>query len=70
MENILYEGQMLLHVQCVGEILIKSCDICQRTKFKLLKNRHYHPRKPVDDSPMDILSVDIRSMQNGFNGVC
>ena len=45
----------------------KACDICQRTKFKSLKIRSFHPRIPTDHSPMKSLSVDITVVQQNFD---
>ena len=48
-------------------IFVKACNMCQRTRNKLLKNRPFHPRIPIDYSIMEYLSLDIKFMPKGFN---
>ena len=48
-------------------MFFKACDICQGTRIKSLKNRLYHVSIPVDYSPVECLSADIKFMMMGFD---
>ena len=47
---------------------IEACHICLKTKPKYTKNRLVYGRIPVDYSPMQDLSIDIKTMPQAFGG--
>ena len=48
-------------------MLFKACDICQRTRIKLLKHCPDYPRIPVDYSAMESFLGDIKFSLKGFD---
>ena len=48
-------------------MFIKACNIWQKTRIKSLRTDLYQPRKPVDYSQMESLSVDIKLIPKGFD---
>ena len=47
---------------------IKACHTCLKTKPKYMKNRPIYGRIPVDYTPMQDLSIDIKMMPQAFGG--
>ena len=47
---------------------IKACHTCLKTKPKYMKNRPIYGRIPVDYTPMQDLSIDIKTMPHAFGG--
>ena len=47
---------------------IEACHTCLKTKPKYMKNRPVYRRIPVDYSPMQDLSIDIKTMAQAFSG--
>ena len=47
---------------------IKACHTCLKTKPKYMKNRPIYGRIPVDYTPMQDLSIDIKTMPQAFGG--
>ena len=47
---------------------IKACHTCLKTKPKYMKNRPIYGRIPVDYTPMQDLSIDIKMMLQAFGG--
>ena len=47
---------------------IKACHICLKTKLKYMKNRPVYGRIPVGYTPMEDLSIDIKTMPQAFGG--
>ena len=47
---------------------IKACHTCLKTKPKYMKNRPTYGRIPVDYTPMQDLSIDIKTMPQAFRG--
>ena len=47
---------------------IEACHICLKTKSKYMKNRPVYGQIPVDYAPMQDLSIDIKTMPQGFGG--
>ena len=47
---------------------IEACHICLKTKPKYKKNRPVYSRIPVDYTPMQDLSIDIKMMPQAFGG--
>ena len=47
---------------------IEACQICLKTKPKYMKNRPVYGRIPVDYTPMQDLSIDIKTMLQAFRG--
>ena len=47
---------------------IEACHICLKTKLKYKKNRPVYSRIPVDYTPMQDLSIDIKMMPQSFGG--
>ena len=47
---------------------IESCHTCLKTKPKYKKNRPVYSRIPVDYTPMQDLSIDIKMMPQAFGG--
>ena len=47
---------------------IKACHMCLKTKPKYKKNRPIYGRIPVDYTPMQDLSIDIKHMATAFGG--
>ena len=47
---------------------IEACQTCLKTKPKYMKNRSVYGRIPVDYTPMQDLSIDIKTMPQAFRG--
>ena len=47
---------------------IEACRTCLKTKPKYMKNRPVYGRIPVDYTPMQDLSIDIKTMPQAFRG--
>ena len=47
---------------------IEACHTCLKTKLKYMKNWQVYGRIPVDYSPMQDLSIDIKTMPQAFRG--
>ena len=47
---------------------IEACHTCLKTKHKYKKNRPVYSRIPVDYTPMQDLSIDIKMMPEAFGG--
>ena len=47
---------------------IEACHTCLKTKPKYMKNRPIYGRIPVDYTPMQDLSIDIKMMPQAFGG--
>ena len=47
---------------------IEACHTCLKTKPKYMKNRPIYGRIPVDYTPMQDLSIDIKTMPQAFGG--
>ena len=47
---------------------IQACHTCPKTKPKYKKNRPLYGRIPVDYTPMQDLSIDIKHMPMAFSG--
>ena len=47
---------------------IEVCHICLKTKPKYMKNRPVYGRIPIDYTPMQNLSIDIKTMPQAFRG--
>ena len=47
---------------------IEACHICLKTKPKYMKNRPVYGRIPIDYTPMQDLSIDIKTMPQAFRG--
>ena len=47
---------------------IEACHTCLKTKLKYTKNQPVYGRIPVDYSPMQDLSIDIKTMPQAFRG--
>ena len=47
---------------------IKACHTCLKTKPKYMKNRLIYSRIPVDYTPMQDLSINIKTMPQAFGG--
>ena len=47
---------------------IEACHTCLKTKPKYMKNQPVYGRIPVDYAPMQDLSIDIKTMPQGFGG--
>ena len=47
---------------------IKACHTCLKAKPKYKKNRPVYGRIPVDYTPMQDLSIDIKHMPMAFGG--
>ena len=47
---------------------IKACHTCLKTKPKYMKNQPVYGRIPVDYTPMQDLSIDIKTMLQAFRG--
>ena len=47
---------------------IEVCHTCLKTKPKYMKNRPVYRRIPVDYTPMQDLSIDIKTMPQAFGG--
>ena len=47
---------------------IEACHNCLKTKPKYMKNRPIYARIPVDYTPMQDLSIDIKTMPQAFGG--
>ena len=47
---------------------IEACHTCLKTKLKYMKNQLVYSRIPVDYSPMQELSIDIKTMPQAFGG--
>ena len=47
---------------------IEVCHICLKTKPKFTKNKPVNRRIPVDYTPMQDLSIDIKTMLQAFGG--
>ena len=47
---------------------IEACHICLKMKPKYMKNRPVYDRIPVDYTPMQDLSIDIKIMPQAFGG--
>ena len=47
---------------------IEACHICLKTKAKYKKDRPVYVRIPVDYTPMQNLSIDIKMMPQAFGG--
>ena len=47
---------------------IEACHICSKMKPKYMKNRPVYGRIPVDYTPMQDLSIDIKTMLQAFGG--
>ena len=47
---------------------IEACHNCLKTKPKYMKNRPVYGRIPVDYTPMQDLSIDIKTMPQAFGG--
>ena len=47
---------------------IKACHTCLKSKPKYMKNRPIYGRIPVDYTPMQDLSIDIKTMPQAFGG--
>ena len=50
------------------ERYIEACHTCLKTKSKCKKNRPVYGRIPVDYTPMQDLSIDIKTMPQAFEG--
>ena len=50
------------------ERYIEACHTCLKTKPKYMKNQLVYDRIPVDYTPMQDLSIDIRTMPQAFGG--
>ena len=48
-------------------MLVKAYNICQITNIQLLRHIHLYPRIPVDYSPMESLSIDLKVMLKRFD---
>ena len=47
---------------------IEACHTCLKTKPKYKKNRPVYGRIPIDDAPLQDLSIDIKHMPMAFSG--
>ena len=47
---------------------IEACHTCLKMKLKYMKNRPVYGRIPVDYTPMQDLSIDIKTMPQAFGG--
>ena len=47
---------------------IEACHTCLKMKPKYMKNRSVYGRIPVDYSPIQDLSIDIKTMPQAFGG--
>ena len=47
---------------------IEACHICLKTKSKCMKNRPVYGRIPIDYTPLQDLSIDIKTMPQAFRG--
>ena len=47
---------------------IEACHICLKMKPKYMKNRPVYGRIPIDYTPMQDLSIDIKTMSQAFGG--
>ena len=47
---------------------IEACHTCLKTKPKYMKTRPVYGRIPVDYTPMQDLSIDIKTMPQAFGG--
>ena len=47
---------------------IEACHTCLKTKLKYMKNQPVYGRIPVDYTPMQDLSIDIKTMPQAFGG--
>ena len=47
---------------------IEACHICLKMKPKYMKNRPVYGRIPIDYTPMQDLSIDIKTMPQAFRG--
>ena len=47
---------------------IEACHTCLKTKPKYMKNRPIYGRIPIDYTPMQDLSIDIKMMPQAFGG--
>ena len=47
---------------------IEACHTCLRMKPKYMKNQPVYGRIPVDYTPMQDLSIDIKTMLQAFRG--
>ena len=47
---------------------IEACHICLKMKLKYMKNRPIYGRIPIDYTPMQDLSIDIKTMLQAFGG--
>ena len=47
---------------------VEACHTCLKTKSKYMKNRPIYGRIPVDYTPMQYLSIDIKTMPQVFGG--
>ena len=47
---------------------IEACHTCLKTKPKYMKNRPVYGRIPVDYTPMQNLSIDIKTMPQALGG--
>ena len=47
---------------------IEACHTCLKTKLKYMKNRSAYDRILVDYTPMQDLSIDIKTMPQAFGG--
>ena len=47
---------------------IEACHVCLKTKQKYWKNRPVYGRTPVDYAPMKDLSINIKTMPQGYGG--
>ena len=47
---------------------IEACHICLKMKPKYMKNRPVYGRIPIDYTPMQDLSIDIKTMLQAFRG--
>ena len=47
---------------------IEACHICLKTKPKYMINRQVYDRIPIDYTPMQDLSIDIKTMPQAFRG--
>ena len=47
---------------------IEACHTCLKTKPKYMKNQLVYSRIPVDYAPMQVLSIDIKTLTQAFGG--
>ena len=47
---------------------IEACHICLKMKLKYMKNSPVYGRIPIDYTPMQDLSIDIKTMPQAFEG--